>query len=121
MIMSNAERQARWRARRAAELAALRQQAEASRKGSAGAAESAKPRAENEALRAELAAAHVTIKLLRRDLAEAQMKSGRSGRTVPLEIRRGIAKALHPDSHLTDSQREDILKLKPSAFAVPLL
>lgn len=112
--MSNAERQARWRARRAAELAALRQQAEASRKGSTGAAE-------NEALRAELAAAHVTIKLLRRDLAEAQMKSGRSGRTVPVEVRRAVAKVLHPDSHLTNSQREDILKLKPSAFAVPLL
>src|SRR4051812_47429625 len=83
MAMSDAERQAKYRARKRAELEKLRRGAPAS------SAEVKRLREENERLRAELKAARV------------------KGRDMPRDVFTRLAKCLHPDSRPTDKQRAD--------------
>lgn len=98
MGLSNAERQARWRARREAEVAALRQVARPQAKSSTDAA------AEIARLEAEIARFEVECAELKRNAAEwavlvraAEDILDAKGRVIPVDIYKTLRNSAHPD------------------------
>jgi hypothetical protein len=112
MGLSNAERQERWRVKRAAEVEALRK----------AAAQPASGR-EIEALRKELAAAKVRIREMGlemaaqaqglRDVVKRRAANAKPKASLPRATQIAVDKVLHPDrgDHATEAEKDNASKL----------